>query len=535
MRFELPILLWVSPAVVLLIALLAFWAQRRRIRLAAAWSPSLGERARRTRRLSVPLLALAALGAALGAAGPRGGRMEQIAESRGLNVLLAVDVSRSMLAEDVEPNRLRRAVREARRLLQDLPGDRIGIVAFAGQSYALTPLTLDHSAIDMYLEALDPDLASTGGTNLGAALRQAEQLLAASLEGGDRAVVMFTDGEGHDSLGPALEAARALGREGVRVILVAEGGREPVRIPLRDATGAVTGYKRDLEGRIVTTWRRDEVLQAVTREAGGVLLDAELPDQAGAVRDVLRGLSRRPLSERRLADLQPLAWIAALLAALLLLLHSTTRRTTALAGLATLAVLPALQAQNLGRAHRLLERGRLLEAEAEFRGAALRGQGGDSAWFNAGAAALAAGRLEEAVDALERAVRSVDPGLRYRALYNLGLANLLAARRDTAGRAAREGAATDAFKEALLLQPRSEPAKWNLELLAREQPPPSSGGQSQRQQSEQQPDPADRSESGLSPSEAEALLSSVERNELSTRLNAMRRQRLRTAASAKDW
>lgn len=535
MRFELPVLLWVAPAMVLVITALALWAQQRRIRLAAAWSPSLGERARRARRFSVPLLALAALGAALGAAGPRGGRMERLAESRGLNVLLVMDVSRSMLAEDVEPNRLRRSVREARRLLQDLPGDRVGIVAFAGQSYALAPLTLDHSAIDMYLEALDPDLASAGGTSLAAALRQAEQLLGASLEGGDRAVVLFSDGEAHDSLAAALEAARALGREGVRLIVVAEGGREPVRIPLRDATGALTEYKRDLDGSVVTTWRRDDVLQTVAREAGGALLQADLPDQAGAVRDVLLGLARRPLSERRLADLQPLAWIAGLFAALVLLLHSATRRTTALAALAGLAVLPALEAQDLGKAQRLLERGRLAEAEAEFRNAALLGGGGDSAWFNAGAAALAAGRLAEAADALERAARSVDPELRYRALYNLGLANLLAARRDTAGRAAREAAATAALKEALLLRPGSEPAKWNLELLAREQPPSSGGGQSQQPQSSSRQDQADRSPNELSPSEAEALLSSVERNELSTRLNALRRQRLRTAASAKDW
>ena len=121
--------------------------------------------------------------------------------ARGLNVLIAVDVSRSMLAEDVEPNRLQHAIREARRLVQDLRADRIGVIAFAGQSYVLSPLTLDHPAVNLYLETLDPDLASAGGTNLEAVFRQATQVLSGSLEGGDRAMVVFTDGEGHDSLG----------------------------------------------------------------------------------------------------------------------------------------------------------------------------------------------------------------------------------------------------------------------------------------------------------------------------------------------
>ena len=78
--------------------------------------------------------------------------------------MFAVDISRSMLAEDVQPNRLQRAIRESRRLIQDLEGDRLGLIAFAGRSYILSPLTVDGGAIRMYLDALDPDLASEGGT-----------------------------------------------------------------------------------------------------------------------------------------------------------------------------------------------------------------------------------------------------------------------------------------------------------------------------------------------------------------------------------
>ena len=537
MRFEWPYLLWAAPGIAVAVALLAWWALRRRIERSQAWSAGLGALARRGRASSVPLLASAALAAAVAAAGPRGGRMESATAGRGLNVLIAVDVSRSMLAEDAEPNRLQHAIREARRLVQDLPSDRIGVVAFAGQSYVLTPLTLDHAAVSLYLETLDPDLASAGGTNLEAVLHQANQLLEASLEGGDRAVVIFTDGEGHDSAGLAAAAARDLAREGNRLIVVGQGGVTPVRIPIRDGSGALVEYKRDADGAVVETARRDDILQAIVSAGGGLLVPASLPDQAGAVRDDLGALSRRPMRERRLADLAPLGWIAALIAAGLLLLHTATRRTASLALIGLALQADPAGAQRVPPGERLLRQGRAADAVTAFRVEA-RQTGADTAWFNAGTVALGASQFDQARDALERAAASLDPGLRYRALYNLGLAAMRSGAADTSAgtRAARDAEAIARFKQALLLAPDAGDAKWNLEMLLRNQPP-SSGSRAPsppkpREDNEQQPRP---SGGGLSQSEAEAILSSVERNESMTRAGVVRRQRLRTAATRKDW
>jgi Ca-activated chloride channel homolog len=534
MRFELPILLALAPVIGLLITGMAWLAQRRRIRLATAWSPGLGQLARRGAALSLPLLGGAALVAALGTAGPRGGPVERVAAARGLNVMLAVDVSRSMLAEDADPNRLDRAVREARRLVQDLRTDRIGVIGFAGQSYVLAPLTLDHGAVGLYLETLDPDLASAQGTHFEAVLRQGLQVLESSREGGDRALVVFTDGEAHDSLPAAVTAARDVGRAGIRLILVAQGGILPVRIPLRDATGRITEYKRDADGEIVETRRRDDVLQQVAAAAGGVVIAAEVPDQAGAIRDELQSLGRRPVRERRLADLTPLAWVTALVAALLLAAQTGTRRGAALASLLLLLGAHAASAQRPSPGESLYRTGRAEAAGAAFRAEAERAAS-DTAWYNAGTAALAAGRFPEATEALQRAARSLDPGLRFRALYNLGLTAFSAARADTAGRAARVAEATEHFKQALLLEPASREAKWNLELVLQETPPPQSGGGAQGPRGggggPAPPEPS----GGLSPTEAEAILQSVERNEATTRANAVRRQRLRTASSLRDW
>ena len=530
MRFELPWLLWAGPVLAALLGLLAAWAAARRIRFSTAWSARLAPLARRGRVSSIVLLALIGLFAGVAAAGPRGGRMERTDSGRGLNVLIAVDVSKSMLAEDAEPNRLDRAIREATRLVQDLPSDRIGVMAFAGQAYLLAPLTLDHAAVGLYLDTLDPDLASAGGTLMAPLFEVATQVLTGSREGGDRVLVLFTDGEGHDSLDYTLEAVRQLKGEGIRLIVAGQGGTEPVRIPIRDASGAVTEYKKDGSGRPVLTMRRDEVLQAMAVAADGAVVPADLPDQAGAIRDQLGALSRRPLRERRLADLAPLAWIGALIAAGLLIAHTATRKGAALAALGLLLVQGAASSQEVPRGERLLREGKTREAALAYRQDALAGRGGDTAWYNTGTALLAAGELDAARDALQRATRSLDPGLRFRAHYNLGLVNLQQSRSDTAARSARRTEAIAQFKQALLLEPRSLDTKWNLELLTQRTPPPQSSSRQQQQQ--QQPQP---SGGGIAPNQADAILSSVEQNEAATRQNVVRRQRLRSSASAKDW
>jgi hypothetical protein len=141
--FERPLLLWLAPFLGLGVTLLAFWARHRRVSAAAAWSASLGNEAKRTGRRSPYLLGLAALLAGVAIAGPRWGLASSSAESRALNVVFVMDISRSMLAQDAEPDRLTRAIRVARRLVQDLSGDRLGLVVFAAR--VRSPSSSTHS------------------------------------------------------------------------------------------------------------------------------------------------------------------------------------------------------------------------------------------------------------------------------------------------------------------------------------------------------------------------------------------------------
>src|SRR5947209_5597163 len=248
MSFDAPVVLALAPLVGGAVWFAAAWARRVRIRRAALWSEDTVRRALGAGRLGPTALSVAAFLGVVALAGPRWGEEQIVAETRGLSLVMAIDISRSMLAEDASPSRLRRALREARRLVQDLDGDRLGLIAFAGSSYILSPLSIDGSALTLYLDALDPDIASEGGTALAPALRQGRELLGAGSAIADKVLVVFTDGEDHDSLPLTLAEAERLGRDGIHLILVAEGGRSPTRIPVRNDQRALQSWQEDEDG-----------------------------------------------------------------------------------------------------------------------------------------------------------------------------------------------------------------------------------------------------------------------------------------------
>jgi tetratricopeptide (TPR) repeat protein len=164
----------------------------------------------------------------------------------------------------------------------------------------------------------------------------------------------------------------------------------------------------------------------------------------------------------------------------------------------------------------------------------------DTAFYNAGTAALRAGRLDVARKALTEASRSLDPGLRYRALYNLGVADLLEAKADSANRAKLAGSAADHLRDALLLEPGSDRAKWNLELAERMRPPepPTQSGQGKGGGGGggggQEPPPPPQAEGGMTQAQAEQILESMSREERQTRTDQQRRTQS-SASSVKDW
>jgi len=560
MTFDAPIVVALSPLVAVAVWFAAAWARRARIRRAAAWSDQTARIARSAGRLGSGTLGLAAGLAAVALAGPRWGEEKIVTDTRGLNLVIAVDISRSMLAEDASGSRLARALREARRLVQDLDGDRLGLVAFAGTSYILSPLSVDGPALTLYLDALDPEVASEGGTALAPALTQGADLLRASPEIADRVLVVFTDGEGHDSLASAAREARRLGELGIHLILVAEGGRDPARIPVRDERGTLVAWQRDVDGNVIETAREDAVLGAIADAAQGTLVAAELPDQAGAVRDLVASYKRATATESRTQRGRPRAWIPLVLALVVLGAQTATRRTAALVALLLFAGVradaqqapgsPPPPARPRSAAEKAWDEGNVGQAALAYLAELAVRQDDDTAWYNAGTAALAAGDADAARASLARAAASLDPDVRFRALYNLGLLGLGRARADTANREAHLADAERAYREALLLKPRHLPAKWNLELVTRMQrssssrpnpkpsPTPSGGGappDQTRGSGGATPPPPPSTGGGLSEAQADQVLRSIGQEELRTRRDRTGRNRRAVAAGIKDW
>jgi Ca-activated chloride channel family protein len=417
-------------------------------------------------------------------------------------------------------------------------------VAFAGRSYILSPLTLDGGAITLFLDALHPEIASQGGTALATALRQGADLLNASREAGDRVLVVFTDGEAHDSVAEVIAAARALKEQQIRLVLVAEGGVKPVPIPIRDSAGTLVEYKADESGAPIETARSDQILQRIADAAEGALVPAELPDQAGAVRELLTAFQRAPTSSASTRDLLPLVWIPALFAALLVGAQTTSRKTAALVGLAGLCLAAPLPAQRPAPGMRDYEQGRVADAARRLQ-ARLGPRASDTAYYNAGTALLGAGDYPAAEQALGRAAQSLDPDLRYRALYNQGVALLRRAGADSTRRDSLLGEAADRLRHALTLVPASSRAKWNLELAQRQRTPPPSGGGGNSPQppppSGQQPQDPEQGRgqpppglTALSPEQAEQILNSVSREERDTRSRRLGRSRP-APTGVKDW
>lgn len=540
-----PALVIAAPIIAVVVTALALWARVARLQRAGRWSEELEQVARRVGRLTPVALGLAAFAAGVALAGPRWGRRTVRVESKALDLVLVMDISRSMLAEDVAPSRLGRARREARRLVHDLAGDRIGLIGFAGQSFILSPLTVDNSAVQLLIDALDPDMASAEGTELGAALRQGRDLLQGGSEVADRVLVVFTDGETHDTLSDVLSAAGRLRRDGIRLIVVGEGGITPAQIPVRTPEGEFLEYQREEDGQVITTWRRDDVLTQVADEAHGALVPASLSDQAGAVRELVRAYKRSPQATTTVADRPLQAWVPALVAVVLLLAQTFTRRTAALAGIALLMALGTARDTyaQWGR-----NPGDVAWSNAAFRAAAQRyleqvrrGKGGDTAWFNLGTAALALGDTAMTTEALGRAAGSLDPDLRFRALYNAGLLALRLAASDSANRERHLADARERYREALLLRPGDEAAKWNLELAIRrsrgggggEQPQQGGGGGAGGAEAE--PPPQAR-ESGLTRAQAEQVLNSIADEERQVRQGLARhRGAVRGAKGSKTW
>jgi Ca-activated chloride channel family protein len=378
----------------------------------------------------------------LALARPQWGTTWEQSKQKGLDIVVAIDTSKSMLAEDIAPNRLTRAKLAALDLMQQAKSDRLGLVAFAGGAFLQCPLTIDDNAFRQSVEALDVNIIPQGGTALAEAINTAKE---AFKEGDNfKVLVIFTDGEDNDE--GAVEAATAAGKEGMKIFSIGIGTADGEILRMRDAKGR-TDYVRDSDGNVVKSRLNERLLQEIASATEGGFY---LPLRGAKTIDTLyeNGLAPLPKSEgqekliRRYNEcyLWPLAAAVALLLLEMLLPERRPMRrrtesqlrtrpdqrapalTEAVSALLLCALLGTAWTANAtpATAYRKYEEGKYGEALREYQRSLETKKDDPRLRFNAGAAAYRDGKFDEAAEYFEGALPAQDLNLQERAYYNLG-------------------------------------------------------------------------------------------------------------------
>ena len=279
MQFGNPSNLWWLVAVPVVIVCLVWSCQARRRALERFALPPLSEKLatsvnRAARRWKPILLVAGIFWAALALAQPRWGFEWREVKRKGVDLFVLLDVSKSMLTEDVRPNRLTQAKFACEDLLSKLEGDRVGLIAFAGTAFVQCPLTVDYEAFRLTLRDANPGVIPRGGTAIGPAIRTALKAFEAG-QGRDRAIVLITDGEQTES--DALAAADEAAKAGAHIYAIGVGTAAGELIPVREE-GKTMEFLRDAEGKVVKSRLDEETLKQLALKTQGIYIRSAAGD-----------------------------------------------------------------------------------------------------------------------------------------------------------------------------------------------------------------------------------------------------------------
>ena len=433
MRFEHSNILWLLLVIPPALVLFFWWSERVKQKLLTQFvEPRLLAQltvgislVRRKWRYSLAILAVALL-IITGARPQYGFDLEEVSQS-GLDIVVAVDTSKSMLATDIAPNRLARAKLAALELMQTAKADRLGLVAFAGEAFLECPLTIDDTAFQQSVQALDVNIIPQGGTALAASI---DTTLAAFKEKGNhRALVLFTDGEDNDE--GALEAAQRAAKDGLKIFTIGIGSAEGTLVTIAGADGS-TDYIRDEKGQVVKTKLNEQLLQQIATTTGGFYLPLRGADTISTLYE--RGLAPLPKSESKEKTVRryheqfqwPLAAAILLLLAEFFLpersLRTATKSKAAAVATALFAILllPVVTNASPTSALRDYKSGNFTNALDEFTKLSEVQTNDLRLVFNAGDAAYRATNFDLAQNLFQQVTLSPDLKLQQQAFYNLG-------------------------------------------------------------------------------------------------------------------
>ncbi|KFB01366.1 BatB protein [Mangrovimonas yunxiaonensis] len=293
--------LLVIPVVVLMFLVLQFWKKRAQKRFAnkvllKRLSPN-QSLFKAVLKLVVWCLAIACLVLAL--VNPKVGTKLETVKREGVDIVFAVDVSKSMLAEDIAPNRLEKSKQLVTQIINNLASDRLGIIAYAGKAFPQLPITTDYAAAKMFLQNMNTDMLSSQGTAISEAIELAKTYFD-NEEQTNRVLIIISDGEDHSQV--ATDIAEEASNEGIRIFTIGVGAVKGGPIPIK-RNGVVLNYKKDNQGETVITKLDEETLKAIATAANGVYINGQNTQEVvDNIRDILNKMDKTEFEAKEFAD-----------------------------------------------------------------------------------------------------------------------------------------------------------------------------------------------------------------------------------------
>lgn len=249
--------------------------------------------------LKIAMLCLAFLCLTIAMVNPKIGTKLETVKREGVDIVFAVDVSKSMLAEDIAPNRLEKAKQLVTQIVNNLASDRVGIIAYAGKAFPQLPITTDYASAKMFLNNMNTDMLSSQGTAINEAIKLATTYFDDE-EQTNRVLIIISDGEDHSEA--AIDVAETASDEGIRIFTIGVGDVKGGPIPLK-RNGVVVSYKKDNQGETVITKLNEDTLTGIAAEANGAYINGKITnDVVETIREILNKMDKTEFEAKQFAD-----------------------------------------------------------------------------------------------------------------------------------------------------------------------------------------------------------------------------------------
>ena len=559
---------------------IAYWAytKHKRRQLEAFGDAELMEalmpnasRVRPTVKFSIVLVALTLL--IFATARPQFGQSERTEKRQGIEAIVALDISNSMLAEDVAPNRLDRAKQMLSKLMDNMVNDKVGLVVFAGDAFVQLPITCDYVSAKMFLNSIKPELIKTQGTAIGQALSTSIRCFGAVSDRDsqpvadvNRAIILITDGENHED--DAVAVAKHAKEMGIQVLVVGIGKPEGSPIPMP----GTNNFRKDRQGNVVVSKLNEEMCREIAQAGGGIYVRCDNSNTATkAIQKELDKLATQEIETQVYTDYNEQFQSFALIALLLLVIDffifnrknkavtrwdifgDSRKIVTAMLLLVSLSTFAQQESSDVRRGNKQYRKQNYTEAEVDYRRGLEKNKNGYEAHYNLGDALFKQDKYAEAQEEFATAAKMLDKKKdkeRYaKSMHNIGNCAFAQQQYDQA---------VAAYQESLRANPKDNDTRYNLvkalEMLQQQQQQQQQQNQDQKQdqkqdqqqqqqQQEQQQDQQQQqeqqqeqqqNEDQMDQETAEQILQALEQDEQETQ-EKMQRQQGKKRRVEKEW